>query len=87
MKVKTLGEAVVTVRIAWYRMDEQELRVTSIRQTYHDVNGNWRLSREVRADGDYGLLGDPVPRRAVEAAEAQSAKRAYFPSIHIGAEE
>src|SRR5690348_6140270 len=49
-------EATVIVKVAWYRQDEQELRITTLRQRYKDFKGEWLLVAEERADGDIGLL-------------------------------
>ena len=81
-------EADVNVKVAWYRNDEQELRVTTIKQKWKDVNGEWRLVGEVRMDGDAGLLGD-VGMLAPDGAGAGApsgapAKRKVFPTIRIG---
>lgn len=50
----------VFVRVAWYRMDQQELRTTTLKQAWHSASEDWLLVSEQRADGDPGLLGDPV---------------------------
>ena len=74
------SEAEVTVRVAWYRQDEQELRTTGIRQKWRDLNGQWKLVGEAWLDGDVGLLGEPVvfETPAVERPAAQ------FPTVRLG---
>jgi hypothetical protein len=88
VRIKTLSEAEVIVRVSWYRMDEQELRMTSVKQTFKDVKGEWRLAGEVRVDGDIGLLGEPVAPRepAPETVEGRRASK-HFPSIRIGGDD
>lgn len=60
--IRLVGEedAEVSVRVAWFRPDQGELKVTLVRQKWHDFKGDWLLVAEERADGDEGLLGDPV---------------------------
>ena len=73
-------DAEVTVKVAWYRSDEQELRVTTVRQNWHDYKGDWKLDAEQRVDGDVGLLGEHI------TVDAKSPVRAHaqFPTIRIG---
>ncbi len=81
-------EAEVNVKVAWYRPDEQELRVTTIKQKWKDVNGEWKLVGEVRMDGDPGLIGDaptlPADGSGAGAPAGAPAKRKVFPTIRIG---
>jgi hypothetical protein len=84
VRMRSQTEAVVTVRIAWYRLEEQELRMTALKQTYKDVDGVWRLAGETRTDGDLGLLGEPAPPPAPAVAQV---KRAYYPTVRIGADQ
>ena len=80
MHLTSKEEAEVTVKVAWYKPNEQELRLTTIRQRYHDDKGEWKLESETRLDGDIGLLGEPI-----EAVEAPAPVRhAQFPTIRIG---
>ncbi len=52
-------DAEVIVRVAWYRPNEQELRTTTLKQSWRD-HGSWQLVSEQRLDGDIGLLGEPI---------------------------
>ena len=54
-------EAETVVKIAWYRANEGELRLTTVKQKWHDFKGAWKLTEETRAEGDVGLLGEPRP--------------------------
>jgi hypothetical protein len=69
----------VLVRVAWYRPEQDELRVTTLKQGWRNQKG-WQLVAEERADGDVGLLGEPVVFEApdVERAPAQ------FPTRRLG---
>jgi hypothetical protein len=85
------GEAEVTVRVAWYRPNEQELHVTTIKQKWKDVNGEWKLVGEGRADGDPGLIDDNAPpvepamSAAAPGAPPPPPQRKIFPTVRIGA--
>lgn len=80
MHLTSKEEAEVTVKVAWYKPNEQELRLTTIRQHYKDYSGSWKLESEQRLDGDIGLLGEPI-----EAVEAPAPMRhAQFPTVRLG---
>jgi hypothetical protein len=68
----------VLVHVSWYRPEENELKQTTIVQTWNNVSG-WLLAQEKRAEGDSGLLGEAdigVPR-------AESGAPARFPTIRL----
>ena len=73
-------EALVIVKVAWYRQDEQELRITTMRQRYKDFKGDWMLVAEERLEGDVGLLGETVPAVPADATPRRSAQ---FPTIRL----
>lgn len=75
------SDAETVVKVAWYRIDEGDLRVTLLKQSWRDFKGDWRLVDEQRTDGDVGLIGEPIP--AADPAKV-GAKRAQFPTIHLG---
>jgi len=80
--LKSDTEAEVTVRVAWYRPTEQELRVTSVKQRWKNLKDRgWTLVGEERLDGDPGLIGDPVPEGPAPAPHQD----AHFPTIRLGA--
>jgi hypothetical protein len=60
MKPKGDDDVDVFVKVAWYRMNEQDLKQTTIKQHWHSKTDAWMLTSEVRLDGDLGLLGEPV---------------------------
>ena len=79
VRVQGEKDADVLVRVAWYRVDEQELRTTTLEQRWKTSKGEWKLADERRADGDIGLIGEQVfVERPVESAPAQ------FKTIRIG---
>jgi hypothetical protein len=82
LKMKGEDDAETFVKIAWYRANEGDLRVTTLKQKWHsDAKGDWKLTEEQRLDGDLGLLGEPpVPVTAVTEAP----KRSQFPTIYLG---
>jgi hypothetical protein len=69
----------ILVRVAWYRPEEQELRLTTLKQGWRNENG-WQLVAEQCVDGDVGLLGEPVVYQAPDAARAP----AQFPTVRLG---
>ncbi len=77
-------DAETYVKVAWYRANEGDLRVTTIKQKWHDFKGDWKLTEEARVDGDLGLLGEP-PAPAPAGAASAPAKRSQFPTVYLGA--
>jgi hypothetical protein len=86
MKMVTDTEASVYVRIAWYRVDDQQLRVTTVLQKWKDVDGAFMLSDERRSDGELGLLGEAVPQEEDPAA-TEPRPPARFPTVRIGGDD
>jgi hypothetical protein len=75
------SDAEVTVRVAWFRPDEGELHVTTLRQKWHDFTGDWKVVGETRTDGDVGLIGE----RVMAAPDAPRERtNAHFPTVRIG---
>jgi hypothetical protein len=70
----------ILVRVAWYRPEEQELHVTTVKQGWSDKNG-WQLVDETRADGDVGLLGETV---VYEGPPPGDRPPAQFPTVRLG---
>jgi outer membrane murein-binding lipoprotein Lpp len=69
----------VFVRVAWYRLEQEELLSTTVKQGWHDAGG-WQLVTEERSDGDMGLLGETV----VFQAPAKAPGPAQFPTLRLG---
>ena len=77
---KDESEADVFVKVAWFRVDEGDLRNTTLKQKWHDYHTDWKLTDESRADGDVGLLGENVER----VAAPDGPRNAQFPTIRLG---
>ena len=75
------ADADVLVRVAWFRMADQDLKVTTVKQKWHDFKGDWKLVSEARLDGDEGLLGEPVPEAPVRPRE-----HTQFPTIKLSSQ-
>ena len=69
----------VFVRVAWYRPEEQELRSTTLQQSWRDDDG-WKLTSERRLEGDVGLLGEAV---VYERPDSQHGP-VQFPTLRLG---
>ncbi len=80
---KEEDNAEVIVKVAWYRADEGELRVTTLRQNWHDYKGDWKLDAEQRIDGDVGLLGEKL---TIDSKSPRH-ENAQFPTVRIGSPE
>ena len=70
----------VFLHVAWYRMEEQDLKSTTIKQSWHQKADDWLLSSEQRLDGDLGLLGETV----VIERPADPRPPAQYPTIRLG---
>ena len=83
LKMTGEDDAETFVKIAWYRANEGDLRVTTLKQKWHsDAKGDWKLTEEQRLEGDLGLLGEPpVP---IAATAGEQPKRSQFPTIYLG---
>jgi hypothetical protein len=66
-------------RVAWYRPEQQELRLTTLKQGWRNQNG-WQLVAEQCVEGDVGLLGEPVVYQAPEEVRSP----AQFPTVRLG---
>lgn len=76
-------EVDVSVRIAWYRPSEGELKSTVLKQLWRNTKGDYRLVEEQRSDGDSGLLGEPTVVQAPSNAEAPPTR---FPTVRLRGE-
>ena len=81
LRMQGKDDAETFVKIAWYRANQPDLRVTTVKQKWHDFKGDWKLTEEARLDGDLGLLGEaPAPATGEPAAP----RRQQFPTIYLG---
>src|SRR5689334_7032024 len=78
MRLQTENDASILVRVGWYRPEQQELKQTTVKQTWRVEKGAWQLTGEERADGDVGLLGEAVLIELPAPREA-----AQFPTLRI----
>ena len=81
LKMQGEDDAETFVKVAWYRANEGDLRVTTLKQKWHDFKGDWKLTEETRIDGDLGLLGEPP---ALNTAPAAAPRRSQFPTVYLG---
>ena len=84
--MRSTGEdtADVAVRVSWYRPDQQELRLTTLKQKWRDRRGDWLLVGEERDSGDAGLIGDDATPDPEGASPARAKTPSHFPTIRIG---
>ena len=61
-------------------MDQQELKATTMKQSWHQRSDDWLLASEQRLEGDLGLLGETV----VVEQPASPRPPAQFPTIRLG---
>jgi hypothetical protein len=84
-KMKGDDQAEFMLRVAWYKIDEGDLHATTVKQSWKDFRGAWKLVGEDRADGDLGLFGDgpaePAPKSAPERAASNKAR---FAVVRLG---
>jgi len=67
MNLKSRSDAEVIVTVTWQRIDESDVRVTSLIQQWHDAGG-WRLVSE-EEKGDGGLLAKKAPPKGEAKAK------------------
>jgi hypothetical protein len=85
--MKGENDAEMLVKVAWYRLDQGDLHITTLKQKWHDFKGDWRLVDESRAEGDVGLIGETAPasESSPGAGPTKGAPRsAQFPTIRLG---
>lgn len=63
-------EAEVLVTVTWQKLDEADVRVTSLTQRWADLRGTWSLQAEAEKGGDTGLLVEAEARHAEAPALA-----------------
>ena len=80
LTMKGPEEALVLVRVAWFKVDEGDLRGTTVKQSWKSQKGTWLLASEERGSGDLGLLGERVETLTPDGPRAH----AQFPTVRIG---
>ncbi len=91
-RMKGDEDAEMLVKVAWYRIDQGDLRTTLLRQSWHDFKGEWRLVEETRAEGDVGLIGDRSPTSITTTTAATgptspvsgTPRSPQFPTVRLG---
>jgi hypothetical protein len=79
MKPRGDHDVDVFVKVAWYRVEQEELLTTVVKEGWHD-GGGWQLASEERSSGDVGLLGETVVFQAPPASRGP----AQFPTLRLG---
>lgn len=75
MSLKQKGaEAEVIVTVTWQRLDDPDVRITSIAQRWADLRGKWSLLSEEEKGGDGGLLDEETKAKK----EPPPAERSRF---------
>jgi hypothetical protein len=77
-------DAEMLVKVSWYRMDQEDLRATTLKQKWRDFKGDWKLVEEERAEGDVGLFGEAPAASDVPSATQVAAPRTQFPTVRLG---
>jgi len=86
LRMQGEDDAETFVKVAWYRANQPDLRVTTLKQKWHDFKGDWKLTEEQRVDGDLGLLGEAAAPAAAPATgePATAPRRQQFPTVYLG---
>lgn len=79
MQMRSRDEAEVHVRVEWQRVDEAELRMTELAQTWRSGRGGWQLDKEKCTSGDDALLDKPQNADAALAKDKPSAQGGATP--------
>lgn len=68
-------EAEVVVTVTWQRLDESDVRVTSVAQRWADLRGTWSMQSEQEKGGDAGLLIENATKNAAAPAPVRARYR------------
>ncbi|HRG99742.1 MAG TPA: hypothetical protein PLR99_26030, partial [Polyangiaceae bacterium] len=71
-----------TVHVAWQPVDDGDLRLTTVTQTFKDKRNGWLLVSEEVAGGDVGLFGGK-PGAPQDVPKATPRKN-QFDTIRLG---
>jgi hypothetical protein len=80
MRMRGQENCDVSVRVAWYRVEEGELHSTLLKQHWHLYQKGWLLDAEDRLDGDIGALGENVEVLTPDTPT----RSAQFPTVRLG---
>jgi hypothetical protein len=78
MKAQGERDVQTLVRVAWYRPEDEELRSTTVEQSWSDKAAGWQLVLERRVEGEMGLLGEPVLYQSPDAR-----RPTQFPTVRL----
>jgi hypothetical protein len=78
MRAQSEHDAKALVRVSWYRPEDEELRSTTVEQTWNDKATGWQLVQERRVEGEMGLLGEAVLYQNPDAR-----RPAQFPTVRL----
>jgi hypothetical protein len=82
-KMVTPNEAEVQVHVAWFFLNEGELKSTVLRQKFQDdLKGHFLLVSEERVEGDVGLLNEHLEH--AKAPPELTGPPPQFPTIRLG---
>lgn len=73
MQLVAAGEAEVQLSVMWHRLDDTDVRVTSIAQLWKQSGEDWRLVEEHSIGGAPGLFAAPKKAKTKDAAKAAPA--------------
>ena len=69
------GEAQVSIAVMWHRLDETNVRVTSIEQYWKQNGDDWRLVEESHVAGSPGLFA--IPKVKGKAGGGKALERGF----------
>jgi hypothetical protein len=64
------SQAEVSLRVAWLREAEADLRDTQLSQRWRDDEGKWLMMSEQRVSGSAGLFNEPLAERKADGDES-----------------
>ena len=88
MSLKNKGtEGEVVVAVTWQRLDEADVRTTSIAQRWVELRGRWSLLSEEEKGGDAGLLVEDAKAKASakDATKESTMDRSRYQTREIDA--
>lgn len=80
--LKDDAEAEAQVRIAWQPVDDGDMRMTTVKQTFKEMKNGWYLVSEERSEGDVGVFGEKP--ESPKDAPVQMPRKTKFDTIRLG---
>jgi hypothetical protein len=75
-------ELSLCIKYNWYNVRDNDLHVTTVKQKWRKLHGNWKLASEARTEGDVGIFGEEGPTRV--AGDPQAPRSVQFPTVRFG---